>query len=61
MDKLKKLLDLEFLGWLLILLASFGIVSSDWGFDFGVLFIFLNLLCRKYCLKIPFCSEKCKK
>jgi len=61
MSKLKALLELKLIGWLLILLATFNVINSDFGFKVGVLLIVVNLLCQRFGWSCPLCTNKCKK
>ena len=61
MSKLKELLNLRLIGWLLILLATFNVINSDFGFKVGVLLIVGNLLCQTFGFNCPLCTTKCKK
>ena len=59
MESLKKLLSLELIGWILLALNLFALLSVDpkW----AVLLILFSKLCRTFGWDCKFCSKKCSK
>tara|TARA_R110000824_G_scaffold318088_2_gene505337 strand:- start:236 stop:457 length:222 start_codon:yes stop_codon:yes gene_type:complete len=54
MEVLKRLLGLEFIGWVLIALAAFGF--SELTFKWGVLFILFSKICCALKFSCKWCS-----
>ena len=61
MEKLKKLLKLDILGWLLILISVAGVCDSFWCVKLGVILIVVNKLNCVLGLGLPFCDNSCSK
>ena len=61
MEKLKNLLKLDILGWLLILLSIAGVCDWSWCVQLGVVLIVVNKLNCALGLGLPFCDNSCSK
>ena len=61
MEKLKNLLKLDILGWLLILLSVAGICDWAWAVQLGVVLIVVNKLSCALGINLPCCNNSCSK
>lgn len=61
MEKLKKLLKLDIIGWLLILLSLLDICNNPLCVKAGVALILINKLCCALGIKCPGCDKSCSK
>lgn len=60
MSKLRELLKLKIIGWILILLGSFNLINTDLSFKVGVILILVSFICETLKLDCKICKNKCK-
>tara|TARA_B110000908_G_C10226915_1_gene438453 strand:+ start:1453 stop:1644 length:192 start_codon:yes stop_codon:yes gene_type:complete len=60
MEKLKNLLKLDIIGWLLIALYSLGVLDSGFIIQSGIVLILVSKLCCGLGLKCGLCRKPCK-